>query len=78
MSSVGLYLLVHSNNFIEGTKAMIENNKAEKKAYSPIQISELGLVNELTQAMAMGNYADNFGGSMIMEGMGMGMGMGIG
>jgi hypothetical protein len=44
---------------------MIENNKSEKKAYSPMQISELGLVSELTQAMNMGNYADMAGMSMV-------------
>jgi hypothetical protein len=50
---------------------MIENNKSEKKAYSPIEISELGLVSELTQGMMGGYIEDMMGmGSMMMGPMG--------
>ena len=46
---------------------MINNNKTEKKAYSTIKVSELGLVSELTQRMAMGYFEDMMGGRMMME-----------
>jgi hypothetical protein len=46
-------IAVKSTNFIEGTNTM-----SDKKAYSPMKISELGSLTEMTQNSNMGYVQD--------------------
>jgi hypothetical protein len=48
-------ITVKSTNYLEGTKTM-----TNKKAYSPIKISELGSLTEMTQNSNMGYIQDGF------------------
>ena len=55
-------IAVKSTNFLEGTNTM-----SDKKAYSPMKISELGSLTEMTQNSNMGYVQDGFQMSSMQD-----------